>query len=491
MFNYSKINKMEIFNKKLIDIITIHDNDSQLKFLKIYPVFKQNVKIVSIWLDIYTEIMYCIDTQIINLSELQTKKKNTINFMVIALQYNLIEYKIPEILELLDVMKNMGDDEKNMKLIKTHTLDTRAQIFIKRNQSYGLIKQPMQTIKTINNSGPNIKTILDFSAKDIASELTFQVAQIVKKVSYRDIIYNSQIENYVIDTKNMSRNNLESPSSPSENDSEPLIFHNKLDSPIFKLINNFQDLCFIVANIILLEDMDISKRINIIKHLLKICDALKGLHNYHSLFAILYGLNNSAIQTIPELWPPKSSYTQHFINMSQLILPFNNYKNYREIIRKEGKSIIIPYIAITIFDIKHLLEYSLYDFDNNDVNLYICEKLLEILENFKSLRSDYKLTSNKQVFEWLSSINICRDNDYLFSISLKIKNNLQKQSVLSVDESHLEEPINLSKSIKKSISKSISKKFTVLNTSKKSNKNNDIDNDVDNVVSNDVGNHVI
>jgi hypothetical protein len=54
----------------------------------------------------------------------------------------------------------------------------------------------------------------------------------------------------------------------------------------------------------------------------------------------------------------------------------------------------------------------------------MCDKLLEILEKFKNSQPDYKINSNEQIFEWLSLINICEDNDYLCEVSSKIKNNL-------------------------------------------------------------------
>ena len=409
------MNELEIFNKKIIEVITIHDDENQLKFLKIYPAFKSKQKLIDMWLYIYTGIMNDITINTVNLNELQLKKTHTINFMVIALLNDLIEYKTSKIFEIIDLMKELGDDDKSIDLIKTSALKGRAYIYVKRSQSYNSIKRQSMELSNIKkDSEPKIiRTILDFSPKDFAFELTFQVAKIVKKISYHELIYISQNDNYVPNKENTL--------------------------PSIKLIKNFHELSFIVPTIILIEEQDNTKRIKIIKHLLKICDELKYLNNYHSLFAILSGLNNIAIQKIPFLWKPKTHHVEHFNEMCQIISPYNNYGKYREIMRKEEGSNIIPYIAITISDIKHLLEYPLYDLDNNDFDSYMCDKLLEILEKFKNLQTDYNIKSNDQICEFLLSINICEDNNYLCEISQKNKNNLQQLTISSNEESKLEE----------------------------------------------------
>ena len=395
----------EIFDKRIIDIITLHDNDSQLNFLKIYPVFKIPMKdktLIEIWKKIYINIMECILIKTINFTGMQNKHKNTINFMATALLHDLIKYKTSDMYDLLHTMEHMGDSKPNIELIKVNTLKGRYHMFVKSSKSYDNFKYP----GNIDLFEPRIKSILDFSAKDIANELTFHVADLIKKISYHELIQHTQ---------NDKLSNSEA---------------SKL--PINKLIKNFHDLSFIVPTIILLKDQDISQRIKIIKHLLRVCSVLRNLRNYHSLFAIVAGLNNSAVQSIHALWPPKSSHTEKFNAMSELINPINNYKKYRELIKRDETEPIIPYIAITMSDIMHLLEYSLYDFDNDDFDTYMCGKLVEILEKFKNLRSDYKLKNQLQISEWLISINICEDDNYLCTVSSKIINSLQVTNTSNV-----------------------------------------------------------
>lgn len=400
------MNKIEIFDKKIISIITDSDSDTQLKFLKIYPAFKsKSDKLIDIWLGIYTDIMNAIELKSsqfnkLELDSLQLNKTNTINFLSLALFHNLVLYKTTDIFKILDKMKKLDESDTDINLIKTSVLEGRSQI--KKIQSV----QSIQSIENKIQSESKTSTIRDYLAKDIALELTSNALIILKKITYHELI------------------------SVSQNDTNPINSTNIL--PSLDLIQNFRELSYMVPTLLLIHDKDNSKRIKTIKHLLKICDALKDLCNYHSLFAIVAGLSNNICQKIPGLWKPNASYTEYFNELSQLISPINNYRGYREIISKNKKSSMIPYIGVTILDIKHLLEYELYDFEANDFNSYMCDKLLEIIENFKCVQLNYKIRTNDQVCKWITSFSVCEDETYLDKLLSVIKDDQFDPQQLSI-----------------------------------------------------------
>ena len=431
------MNKIEIFNKKIIEIITNYDETIQLKFLKIYLALKPTERIIDIWLNIYTDIMNQI--QILNSPELQTKKINTIKFIATALLHNLIEYKTAEIFKLLDYMKKINEEDIYIDLVKTNVLTGRSRAGIRKIQSSDLT----QSIADLNidteskpdskteskttsksDSMPKLKNIRDFSAKEIALELTMQSTKMLKHVTHHELIHISQNDNYAHDEENIL--------------------------PSLKMIYDFRKLSFMVPTIILIEDKNNMNRIKTIKHLLAVCDELKHLHNYHSLFAIIAGLNNNAVQRISDLWKPKTAYFEHFTDLSRIISPINNYGKYREVLRKDEKTNLIPYIGVTISDIKHLLEYNLYDLDTNDFDSYMCDKLLEIIENFKNTQHNYKIKPNNQLSEWFLSFKNCDNEDYLYEISSAIKNDTQLLNIDTSEKSRMSSKSEDSKSSSKS-----------------------------------------
>ncbi len=251
----------DIYNKKINEIITTGSNSEQLNFLKVYPIYKQKDRIFDKWLDIYISIMKSIS--VFNNEELQTKKIIVINFLTLALSHDLINYKSSEIFELLNTMQNLSENETCINLIKTNVIKGRSNTDIKRMSS--VLNLYMENR---NNSTRHIR---DFSPKEIAMELTLCSMQLIKNMNWHELLY-------------IAINDKVSP-------------NNKKMVSVAALIEHFHRLSYMVPTIII-EDTDNATRIKTIKHILKICDELKHLHNYNSLFALVAGLSNISIQRI-------------------------------------------------------------------------------------------------------------------------------------------------------------------------------------------------
>jgi hypothetical protein len=409
--------KTTIFNNKFYEII-IGNHDDQINFLKIYPLFKKNQNIITLWKDYYVKINS--DTSLQN----KLNKEAMVDFLSFALEHDLVEYKTKEILSVLTLMDTYNEVPFK-DLIKSSIIKGKTNACIKK---ISLIDDPY-----VYDKNPNIK-LKDLSPYDIAQELTRKFAFLFSKISYHELLFVAQHDNKY---------------NKNEND---------LITPIEILVSDFHKLSYIVFYTILIEDKNDMARINTIKHVLKICEELKNLGNYHAIFALISALNNNIIQRLDNLWKIKKNsniFTDSgesdtlwkskknnniFTELSELINPCNNYKNYRNIIKKHVKNNIIPYIAVSICDIKHVLEYPLYDIPNNNFNMEIYNIILTILNNFKNMQLSYTINKNEAIYKWFSNINIVTTELEFYEISNKIKPNVHKQLIDQLIENKEKEP---------------------------------------------------
>lgn len=386
-----------IFNRKFKEII-LSNQDEQINFLKIYPLFNKNQNILLLWKQYYEELNNSTNIT----TEIQIKKDLMMDFLTFALEYDLIEYKTKEILTILTMME-YTDDQSNRDLIKSSIIKGKTNTCLKK---ISLIDDPHIYDKTINAS------IKDFSPYEIAQELTRKFSFLTEKISYHELLYVSQNDN------KFNKN------------------ENKLITPIEVLINDFRKLGYIVFYTILIEDKTDIARVNTIKHILKICEELKSLNNYHALFALSAALNNSVIQKLDNLW--KNKKYSMFAEFSDIVNPCNNYKNYRNLVKKNIKNNMILYIGITISDIKHILEYPLYDTSNNNFNVDVYTIILSILNNFKSVQLNYDINKNEPIYKWFSNINIQYSESEFYDTAITLKTNIHRQLIeqLAVENEH-------------------------------------------------------
>lgn len=369
--------KITIFNKKFAEIV-VSDKDTQFNFLKIYPLFKKNQNLLLLWNQHYEKIKENIFDSLLML-----------NFIILAFENDLIEYKMSDVITITDKI----DDVSNKELIKSSiikgkikTCDTKISLI---NNSVTQCDNPITNIKKISHIA-------------FAQELTRIFAHFTEKVTYHELLYVAQH-----DIKNHKN-------------------ENELMQPVEILIDYSNKLGYMVLHTILIEDKNDLDRIKTIKHILKICEELKILNNYHALFSLLGGLGNSSIQRLDTLWKNKK-YTNTFTKLTEIINPTGNHKKYRETINENLGTNIIHYIGITISDLKHALESNLYDIHNVCFNMNSYDIILKILNNFKNMPVNYDIEKNDIVFKWISNIKIVYTDSYFYDISKNIKPNVNKQ----------------------------------------------------------------
>ncbi len=382
--NITNVIESDIYEKKFAEIL-ISNEQEQFNFLKIYPLFKRKENILLIWKQHYD-------------NTIDINKPLVLNFIILALKNDLIEYKTKDILNVIDGISDIA----NKELIRTSVINGKSKTGIKK---ISLVDDPHISP---NDSNINIK---ELNFKEFAQELTRIFAHLNEKITYHELLFVAQHDNKY--HKN----------------------ENEIITPIELLIDHFHKLNYMVLHSILIEDKNDVIRIQTIKHILKICEELKILNNYHGLFALIAGLNNSSIQKIDNLWKNKK-HNNTFIEYSEIINPSKNYKNYRDIIKKNAKNSIIPYIGITISDIKHVLECPIYDLENNNFNMNLYDILLTILNNYKNTPLKYNIEKNNTIFKWISNIKIIFSDSYFYDLVLnpKINNNIPLIPKLNVHE---------------------------------------------------------
>ncbi len=369
--NTRDVIESNIYEKKFAEIL-ISNEQEQFNFLKIYPLFKRKENILFIWKKYYD-------------AACDINKPQILNFIILALKNDLIEYKTKDILNIIDGIS----DVSNKELIRMSVINGKSKTGINK---ISLVDDPHISP---NDSNVNIK---ELNFKEFALELTRIFAHLNEKITYHELLFVAQHDNKY--HKN----------------------ENEIITPIEILIDHFHKLNYMVLHSILIEDKNDGIRMQTIKHILKICEELKILNNYHGLFALIAGLNNSSIQKLDILWKNKK-YSNTFIEFSDIINPTKNYKNYRDIIKKNTKNNFIPYIGITISDIKHILECPLYDIEKDNFNMDLYNILLTILNNYKNTPLKYNIGKNNLMFKWISNIKIIYSDSYFYELALNLKKN--------------------------------------------------------------------
>jgi len=100
-------------------------------------------------------------------------------------------------------------------------------------------------------------------------------------------------------------------------------------------------------------ESNISKRVRMVKHFLKIAKQCKEAQNYNSMFAIVSGLNHTAVSRLKLTWervPEK--YSKLLSDLNLIMDPSRNFSRYRNMIKSEAvKPPLIPIYPMVAKDL--------------------------------------------------------------------------------------------------------------------------------------------
>lgn len=169
-------------------------------------------------------------------------------------------------------------------------------------------------------------TLLQLSPLDIAKELSLQDFELFRNVDSREYIYNLFEEKNERKSKNLR------------------CVEQTTNTEMFWVIS---EICL---------EHNITKRVKLLKHFIKVAKLCKDFKNYNSMYAIISGLSNSAVQRLKNTWEKLPQKSEKVLNdLIELMDPSRNMSKYRNLFTGERcYPPIIPWFPIVKKDITFL-----------------------------------------------------------------------------------------------------------------------------------------
>lgn len=386
------------FSSLLKRVICTWKPKNQLKFLKIYPAFGNATRLITTWITIYQD--YIDYTNAKTNEKLTTdvvyKKDNILSFLLTGLANDLIENDMGEIVNILEMVIN--EEPEFINSIKLY----HTKLFVKpigRSKSSCLSEDISYKPKRVTNSIRKelaLDNLSNFTAMEIAYELTRMQSELLQKVTVKELI-------------NFSKDN----------------YNPQLCANLKEISNNFQKLTQYVKTEILSDKYTNKERSQFIKKMVAVAVQCKDMNNFDGLFAIVSALNCSYIRKLSDLWDPKKKYMKTLGELENLVYPLRNFANYREFVSTIKNKSCIPYVAVFVTDIKHIMDNGLYNKKTGKLNDKIFDALAKTIESFEAFNKRYDIPMNKQICDFIGKIEYREDER---SLDDSLKRVLEKQS---------------------------------------------------------------
>jgi hypothetical protein len=172
------------------------------------------------------------------------------------------------------------------------------------------------------------------------------------------------------------------------------------------MIDRFNMITRWISTLIVTEEK-IRNRVKRFVKFIKVAECLRQMHNYHTLMAVLSGLNDGPVYRLKftkDEIPPK--YQQSFQDLQDLMKADFSYKSYREEL-SHAQAPCIPYIGIYLRDLTYFeeggnnaqIDPSLINFKKNK-NVY---SVIQIIQ--RNQMTPYPFKKNEKVYNYLKTLN--------------------------------------------------------------------------------------
>lgn len=171
----------------------------------------------------------------------------------------------------------------------------------------------------------NVVTFLQLNANELAIQLTFQdfaIFRAIESTEYVDELFEIKTSAYGVPT--LQR--------------------------FAELVN--REMFWVVTEVC--GEMNIVRRMKIVKKFIKIARFCKECRNFNSMFAIISGLSHSAVSRLRNTWEKvPSKYLKLFNDLQELMDPSRNMSKYRQLVTAElhGQHPIVPFYPIVKKDL--------------------------------------------------------------------------------------------------------------------------------------------
>ncbi|BGP16758.1 hypothetical protein JCM10213_002149 [Rhodosporidiobolus nylandii] len=179
----------------------------------------------------------------------------------------------------------------------------------------------------------------------------------------------------------------------------------------------------------ILEQEDLKKRANIVKHFIAIAERCLQLNNFSTLIHIIAGLNSTPIHRLRRTWETVNQKAMILLGgLNNVMRPDKNYKEYREILRKAAPP-CVPFLGVYLTDWVFIGDGNpdMLREKPHQINFNKRSKAAELILGIQlNQRTSYNLQAVNQVAKWLQERlfppTVHPDSEgHLYSISLALE----------------------------------------------------------------------
>jgi len=242
--------------------------------------------------------------------------------------------------------------------------------------------------------------ILNFSAKEMASQLTLIDSEIFNSIEPEEFAFKLWGENSVQKSR--------------QNQAKDICAN------LIKSVERFNVLCFWASSTICTEGV-IESRVNTVAHWIEIAKQCKLLNNYSAVMAIIASLNSSAVQRLRKTWellPDDSLVMLHQLEI--MMSSESNYSTYRKISKRLlGRSSCVPYLGLYLKDMTFINDGNPKKNEKGHINFVKNWLIFDMIEELQLIKKvKYMIEKQDGLYELCLSIRPL-DEQSIYSYSLQ------------------------------------------------------------------------
>ncbi|CAG8454220.1 6437_t:CDS:2, partial [Scutellospora calospora] len=175
----------------------------------------------------------------------------------------------------------------------------------------------------------------------------------------------------------------------------------------------------------ILNQKEIKKRCNLIKHFVAVADKCRQLNNFNSLTAIISGLNSAPIHRLKRTWEMVNARTiQTLDNLNRIMNSTKNFFDYREMLHSVNPP-CVPFLGVYLTDLTFIEDGNPDVLKKNQslINFLKRMKTADVIREIQQFQSvPYNLTAVQEIQIFIQShLQDSRDVSELYNTSLDME----------------------------------------------------------------------
>lgn len=270
------------------------------------------------------------------------RAQDKVLYEIVKPDHKVVTLMLPVDTSVKTILSTLVDPDKNYVLVKMNSSGDRVQLKLEASAvsaSLGVnerlffcsASQVEQLTPVMEQLGPEkntIDTLDQMCSKDIAGQLTSYDWELFKAMHEVELVY------YIFGRDKF-------PGTTTAN--------------LERIVRRFNEIQYwVVTELCLCEDL--VKRATLLKKFIKIAIVLKEQKNLNSFFAVMFGLNNSAVLRLNKTWERLPNKTKRiYCAYERLMDPSRNHRAYRLTVSKLSPP-YIPFMPLLLKDMTFIHE---------------------------------------------------------------------------------------------------------------------------------------